>query len=124
MYRTFCRLSPTILGLCTVLAVVFIGACEPEKYKVEADKEVYDIIDAKWDDRYGGKANYAIADSAASQDELRADGSAPQSKVMSLAEAVAIATSNSRDYQRQKEQLYLSALDLTLARHQFAHRAH
>jgi outer membrane protein TolC len=31
-----------------------------------------------------------------------------------------MATAHNRDYQRQKEQLYLMALDLTLARHQFA----
>ncbi|UCD51102.1 MAG: hypothetical protein JSW27_00430 [Phycisphaerales bacterium] len=37
-----------------------------------------------------------------------------------MTDAVAMATAHSREYQRQKEQLYTVALDLTLARHQFA----
>jgi outer membrane protein TolC len=36
-----------------------------------------------------------------------------------LLDAVAIAAENNRDYQRQKEQVYLSALDLTFQRYQF-----
>jgi hypothetical protein len=36
-----------------------------------------------------------------------------------LVDAVAIAAENNRDYQRQKEQVYLSALDLTFQRYQF-----
>jgi outer membrane protein TolC len=44
----------------------------------------------------------------------------PASGVLGLAQAVAVATAQNRDYQRRKEELYLAALDLTLARHQFA----
>jgi outer membrane protein TolC len=96
-----------------------VGACSPDYYKAEADKEVYGIIDGKWQDNFGQKANYTISDVPPSPNDIRIDEAAPPSGIVSLAEAVAIATANNRDYQRQKEQLYLTALDLTLARHRF-----
>jgi len=103
-----------ILGLC--------GACSPDQYKAKADKEVYEIIDAKWEDDFGNKSNYMIADSnvPASPDDIEIEKTVPPSGVLGLTQAVAIATAYNRDYLRQKEQLYLIALDLTLARHQFA----
>jgi outer membrane protein TolC len=41
-------------------------------------------------------------------------------RILSLEEALGIAVHSSRSYQSRKEQLYLSALSLTLDRHQFA----
>ncbi len=43
-------------------------------------------------------------------------------KVLTLAEALEIAAENSRDYQRQKESVYLAALDVTLQRYLFEAR--
>jgi outer membrane protein TolC len=112
--------------LCWMLGIAIIfgiaGACSPEQYKAQADKEVYQIIDSKWQDDFGHKSNYIISDSNVppSPDDIRIERAVPDSGVMSLAQAVAIATAYNRDYQRQKEQLYLKALDLTLARHQFS----
>ncbi len=108
--------AATVLGLC--------GACSPDQYKAKADKEVYEIIDSKWQDDFGNKSNYIISDSnvAASPDDIRVEKTVPPSGILSLNQAVAIATAHNRDYLRQKEQLYLIALDLTLARHQFARR--
>lgn len=107
--------------LCTVIVLGFAG-CSTEHYKADADKEVYKIIDDKWQDGFGYKSNYIIADSnvPASSSKIRAEKAVPASGVISLAQAVAIATAHNREYQRQKEQLYLTALDLTLARHRFA----
>ncbi len=106
--------AATILGFC--------GACSPDQYKAKADKEVYGIIDSKWEDEFGDKSNYMIADSnvPASPNDIRVEKIIPPSGILSLTEAVAMATSHNRDYLRQKEQLYLTALDLTLARHRFA----
>ena len=121
----FRRIQPKTF-LCWVfgIAIVFgiAGACSPEQYKAQADKEVYQIIDSKWQDDFGHKSNYIIRDSNVppSLDDIRIERAVPPSGVMSLAQAVAMATAYNRDYQRQKEQLYLTALDLTLARHQFA----
>ncbi len=103
-----------ILGIC--------GGCSPDQYKAKADKEVYEIIDDKWQDDFGNKSNYIIGDSNApsSANDVQVEKVIPPSGVLSLTQAVAIATAHNRDYLRQKEQLYLIALDLTLARHQFA----
>ena len=123
---TSCRCRFVLL-VCWVLAagVVFgvAGACRaPEQYKAEADKEVYQIIDSKWRAGFGHKSNYIIHDTniPASPNDIRVEERVPPaSGVISLARAVAIATAHNRDYRRQKEVLYLTALDLTLARHQF-----
>ncbi|KPK42943.1 MAG: hypothetical protein AMJ65_06995 [Phycisphaerae bacterium SG8_4] len=109
-----------VLGAAVILGVC--GGCSPDQYKAKADKEVYGIIDAKWEDGFGNKSNYMIADSNApvSPNDIEIEKIVPPSGILSLPQAVAIATAHNRDYLRQKEQLYLIALDLTLARHQFA----
>jgi len=109
-----------IVGIAIILGIA--GACSPEQYKAEADKEVYEIIDSKWQEDFGYQSNYMINDSNVPPppDDIRIERAVPASGVMSLSQAVAIATAHNREYQRQKEQLYLTALDLTLARHQFA----
>ncbi|MHC4203624.1 MAG: TolC family protein [Planctomycetota bacterium] len=111
--------------LCRVLGIAVIlglAGCSPEQYKAQADKEVYQIIDSKWQDDFGHKSNYIIKDSNVppSPDDIQIELAVPASGVLSLAQAVAIGTAHNREYQRRKEQLYLVALDLTLARHQFA----
>jgi outer membrane protein TolC len=120
-----CKFRP-VMFLCWILGVAVIlgmvGACSPEHYKAEADKEAYQIIDGKWQDGFGSKSNYIISDShvPASPNDIKIEAALPASGVLSLAHAVAVATAQNRNYQRQKEDLYLTALDLTLARHQFA----
>jgi len=97
----------------------FIGGCKsPEKSAAEADKEAYQIIENKWQDDFGQMVNYTIRDSVATEEEIEA--LIPSSRVITLQQAVAIATQFSREYQSQKESLYLSALDLTLTRHEYA----
>lgn len=107
----------------SILVALFTG-CSTEHYKAEADREVYDIINGKWKAKFGDKSNYIINDSnvPASPNDIQIAKAVPPSGVLTLAQAVAMATAHNRDYQRQKEQLYLTALDLTLARHQFARR--
>ncbi|OHB74105.1 MAG: hypothetical protein A2Z25_09200 [Planctomycetes bacterium RBG_16_55_9] len=102
--------------------IVAVAGCSTEHYKAEADKEVYGIIDGKWQDSFGDRSNYMIGDSnvPACPNDIRIEKAVPASGVITLAQAVAMATAHNRDYQRQKEQLYLMALDLTLARYQFA----
>lgn len=105
-------------------AVIFgmAGACSPEHYKDQADEEVYKIIDSKWRDIFGQKANYTISDVPPSSNDIRIEKAASSSGPISLAQAVAMATAHNRDYQKQKEELYLTALDLTAVRHEYARR--
>ena len=116
------------LILCAVAAVfvsIFIAGCSPAEYKRQADEEVYNIIDSKWTDDLGAKANYHISGldpNIAPPDENLIDPLAllPEANTLSLAQAVWIATSQNRDYQNRTEDLYLSALSLTSARDTFA----
>jgi len=94
------------------------GGCSREQYKAQADEEVYKILEDKWQDGFGQMANYRIQD--ADPNEVAVLDVVPSGGVLSLAEAVEIATRYSREYQSQKESLYLAALDLTLTRHRYA----
>ncbi|TFG50577.1 MAG: TolC family protein [Candidatus Brocadiia bacterium] len=108
------------LVFCAAIAVGVVGGCSTAHYKAQADKEVYGIINSKWDESIGRKANYTISDVAPSPNDLSFDKDMLPAGPLTLAQAVAIATANNRDYQQQKENLYLSALDLSLVRHRFA----
>lgn len=117
----FCNFRPAMLfccGLCAAIIFGMAGACSPAHYKADADKEVYKIIDKKWKGDFGQKVNYTISDVTPSPNDVQIE--VPPSGVISLAQAAAMATAHNRDYQTQKEALYLTALDLTLERHQFA----
>jgi len=103
---------------CLASLVIWSG-CSREHYKTEADEEVYKILDAKWGEGLGSKVNYRISDVTAGPNDLPPGYTLPASGVLSLADVVALATANNRDYQTQKEQLYIRVLDLTLVRHSF-----
>jgi outer membrane protein TolC len=110
------------LCFCAAAAFGLVGGCSTEHYKADADKEVYKIIDSKWQDSFGQKANYIISDSniPPSPNDIQIEKAVPSSGVLSLARAVAIATAQSRQYQRRKKALYLAALGLTGTRHKYA----
>ncbi|MBL7134555.1 MAG: TolC family protein [Phycisphaerae bacterium] len=104
----------TWLGMLCLAPALLAGCLSPEQYAQQADEETYGIIDDKWNARFGEKGSYALA-------EGRGKGSAAAiTGPVSLARAVTVATGRNRSYQRQKELLYLAALDLTLERHRFA----
>ncbi len=95
------------------------GGCSREYYKQQADEESYEIIDNKWDAEHGRKVNYRISDVEKDANSIDVS-SIDTGGFLTLEEAVSIATAQSREYQQQKEALFLSALDLTLFRHDFA----
>jgi outer membrane protein TolC len=107
-------------GVCAAALVVTAGGCSREYHKADADKEVYKIIDGKWQKGLGQKVNYTISDVPGSPNDIQIEKGVPPSRTISLVQAVTMATAHNREYQRQKEELYLSALDLTLVRHDFA----
>lgn len=113
-----------IVVLCTVIicAAVGLGAagCSRQYYKDQADKETYEIIDSKWRDDFGEKANYRLSVPASAENDIDIVKEMPESSIITLTQAVAIATNYNRNYQDRKESLYLSALDLTSTRHKYA----
>jgi outer membrane protein TolC len=117
------RLAGVLLcGLCAAVLFGITGGCSPAQYKEQADEEVYEIIDSKWSGSIGQKANYTVSDVEPSPNDIRVERAVPPSGILNLAQTVAIATAHNRDYQTQKEQLYLTALGLTLERHRFTRR--
>lgn len=106
--------------LCFFCAGMMVCAgCSPDKYRAEADAEVYNILEENWQDDFGPQVNYRISDVEPSVCDLKVAKVVPESGVLSLSDAVAMATAHNRDYQDQKERLYLVALDLTLAENVF-----
>lgn len=119
----FCKFRLVTLlywGLCAAVALGMAGACSTEYHKADADKEVYKIIDSKWQNSFGTKANYTISDAPPSPNDIQIEKATPIPGVISLAQAAAIATANNRNYQTRKESLYLTSLDLTLERYKYA----
>lgn len=107
------------IGISAAAVLFALSGCKsPDKFKEEADKEVYDILDEKWDDRFGTKSNYLISDAEPNTVDVIA--LLPESGVLSQAQAVGIATQFNREYLGQKESLYLSALGLTDTRYRYA----
>lgn len=85
--------------------------------KESADEQVYGILERTSERVTGARKTFDVERPV---DTLRARLLANDSPVeLSLREALDVAAENSRDFQRQKEQLYLTALSLTRARHDF-----
>jgi outer membrane protein TolC len=103
------------LVLCT------LTGCKKHDYKAEADRDVYGIIDTKWQDDFGVKNNYTVNDTPDLPNDVRlnVDRNLPNLGVLTLPQAVALATADNREYQTEKETLYRQGLDLRLSRHQF-----
>jgi len=85
--------------------------------QAQCRQEVYDILTGKWHDDFGRQVNYRVSEQA--PNDLNVARMIPASGMINLAQAVDIATQFNRDYQSQKESLYLAALDLTGTRHQY-----
>jgi outer membrane protein TolC len=113
--------ATTFAGLFLILSIAFFSGCKtPEELKQQADEEVYQAIEQKWKPEHGTMVNYRISDVAPAEGSIILDPNWVPSGPLTLADAVAIATARSRDYQDRKESLYTSGLDLTLQRHAYA----
>jgi len=132
---------PIALVLTGLLCLLLAAGCSPERYRRSADKEVYRILESKTPVVPGMLDGFSIdpvqedllaacpvvePEPAPEQTddpaERQATGGVPvteTSAVLSLAKALEVASLNSREYQTQKETLYLQALSLTLQRYMF-----
>jgi len=107
--------------VCFLATFMVIAGCSlrPEQVKEQADTDVYSIIDRKWDEKFGLKTNFRISDTTPVADAVRVDRAIGESGVLTLEHAVALATNHNRQYQTEREALYLKALDLRLVRHRY-----
>ena len=118
IYNTFTKnlLYSIIYSL---IGLICLSGCTQPDYKSQADKTVYNIIDQKWQDDFGSKVNYKISDTEPLPNDIKVEKAVPATGVLTLADAVAIATAHNRQYQTERETLYIKALELRLARHDF-----
>ncbi|EEF62331.1 TolC family protein [Pedosphaera parvula] len=116
-----------ILLSCSLL---FYEGCTTSYYKKSADKETYAVIREKGATIPNMDRHFTIEDTnifslelpvSTNVDEtLGSDAeSEREARILSLDAALEVAVHSSRVYQRTKEQLYLQALSLTLARHEY-----
>ncbi len=110
---------------------ILLAGCSTAHYREQADEEVYDIITYKKQAALNDDAAFTIEEEAfaplealprrrqplvpgAEKVTLSDDDRVPA--IVSARAALDIAIRNSRDYQQQKESVYLSALELTAER--------
>ncbi len=112
------------------LLVLLAGGCSTQHYHAQADKDTYGVLSRKQQLLFGKTNAFTINTPWSQRDpkdvrweELFGDrkGGAGR-KVLSLQDALKIAVEFNRQYQFQKEKLYLSALTLTGERHEFEKR--
>ena len=118
MYGSRCN-NLTFILLSLALPLLIAGCRTPQQYKEKADTDVYNIIDRIWEDKLFSRANYKISDTQPLPQDLQVEKSVPDSGILSLAQALQLATAHNRDYQTQKETLYLTALQQTSVSHQY-----
>ena len=106
---------------------LLLAGCTASHYRKAADKETYGIVqqmekrvfghtnEFTINTRYSGRAAKTIPPA-----EIIDDRSTTNRVVVNLDQALGLALENSREYQDQKELLYLTALELTGARYQFS----
>jgi outer membrane protein TolC len=114
-----------------VVAVVCIAGCSTTHYAKSADKEAYRVLAEKTPGVPGMDPNFTIeAEALPPLDGLPAAEGAPPylgeagtgeagAHVLSLEKALELAVKHNRQYQNEKESLYLQALSLTLDRHRY-----
>lgn len=108
------KLSPLLI--CLALGLPVAGCRSPHDHKVEADRQVYDLVQSRRDEMFGHGEPFTIDPP---EDSLRIrilQGRAGDTAPLDLPESLRIAAENNREYQDRKERLYLAALDLTLER--------
>lgn len=120
-----------LVGLTGLVCAGLLVGCSAKHYRKSADTEVYQTIAEKGpavpniDPEFSIEQTNAVelANLASVQEPSEFLGEDADmevgSRILPLETALAIAVRHNRSYQSQKEQLYLAALDLTLARNQW-----
>lgn len=115
----------SLVGLFIAAAVIVTG-CSAKHYRRAADKQVYSILQDYEKQIFGETNAFTIQTPYSGRTpasippaEIIESRSLTNRRVINLEEALNLAVEHSREYQAQKEQLYLTALSLTGARYEF-----
>ena len=102
------------------LAAIVLGGCRsPEGWQEQADHDVYRLVRERRAKLGAGDGSFTIDPNPDSLRQRLIRGEVNEPVPLTLVQCLEIAAENSRDYQTQKEALYLSALDLTLEQWDF-----
>ena len=113
-----------ILGsLGTTISII---GCSASQYEKQADKEVYDILKKAEKHVFGEEKAFTIDTKHSKKtaenttyNQILAETQKAEVISLNIDQAISYAARNSRDYQSQKEALYLDALTLTNTRNNF-----
>ncbi len=112
--------APTSRQLAVSLTALLAGCWSPTANKDSADAQVYAILEKATERVTGERKTFAVERPVDTLRERLLHEHAPVQ--LSLLDSLDVAAENSRDFQRQKEQLYLAGLSLTRNQHDFALR--
>lgn len=126
--RGWLRCPAARQGVFTFLVFLLLGSgCSSSHYRKAADAEVYRSIQQVENKIFGKTNAFTVETRYSSRDprtilsaEIVEDRSSTNRLTINLDQALDLAVRSSREYQTQKEQLYLSALTLTGARYEFS----
>ncbi len=118
-------------GCLAFLLGTLLGGCATTHYRESADKEVYGIVTEKSPDVPGMPPGFTIDQDSAwdpldgleqvtEKDPALGENDEVGAHIVPLERALAIAVRRNRNYQAQRESLYLQALSLTLDRYDYA----
>jgi outer membrane protein TolC len=126
------RIVQRVFLPCLLVVLLTLVGCSTKHYRKSADEETAKIIAEKTPQVPNMDPNFTIEPTDAlsleglptcpqAPDFLGVEGQVEKdAPILSLEKTLEIAVQHSRIYQSRKEQVYLQALSLTLARHQFA----
>jgi outer membrane protein TolC len=106
----------TRVALCALLLAGGSACYSPAEQLANADRDTYAVLEKRRAE-LGAEGGFSIEPPVDSLRQRMLDGATPGP--LGLIETLNVAAENSRDFQRRKEDLYLSALDLTLERFAF-----
>jgi len=109
-----------LLFLCTALLAAG-GCATPEEHVADADDQVYALLDQRRAELFEMEPGFRVERSPeALRMQLLGEQAAPDQLELSILRSLEIAAENNRNYQDQRENLYRTALDLTLERWRFS----
>ena len=104
-----------------LLLLAALASCySPEANKASADRDVYGILDGATAQLTGNRRRFVVERAVDTLRKRLQQGDATVK--LTLTQALDVAAENSRDFQRQKETLYLAALNLTRSINDFSWR--
>lgn len=107
----------------TAICLMLLPGCRNHaEVKGEVDQFVYASIERNWGESLGSPDNYRVSDVNAGPNDINGIAAISQLGILTLPQAVALATAQNRLYQDQRDALYTTGLNLRLTRHQFERR--